>query len=313
MLKRMDLKKIRKSISGFFTWIGLSLCSLIIRVIPGSLIYPLARLIAFLGYFLVRKKRKIALESLNIALGQEKTRDEIVKIAKECFVCMAKGGVELIYLVDRPHLLKKRVQIIGRDNLDVALARDKGVILISAHFGNFPIMLARLGLEGYNVTSIMRPMRNNYVEKLFSTKRKRFNIKTIYSQPRKVCIELTIKSIRDNELVFVLLDQNFGTGGVFVDFFGRKAATATGPLVLARRTKAAIVPCFMVRQRDDTHKIIIEPPFEQEEKGSYQENLIANIQGLTNIIEAYIRKYPEQWGWIHRRWKSRPNLERGGV
>jgi len=303
----MDSKKIRKSISGFFGWAGLSLCSLIIRVIPGSWINPLARNIAFLGYILVRKKRRIALESLSIAFGQEKNQDEIVKIAKGCFICMAKAGVELVYLTGKPGLLKRRVQIIGRDNLDKALARGRGVILISAHFGNFPVMLARLGLEGYRVAGVMRPMRNNRVEKLFTARRARFNIKTIYSQPRKVCIESTIKSIRDNELVFVLLDQNFGTGGVFVDFFGRKAATATGPLVLARRTKAAIVPCFIVRQKDDTHKIIIEPPFIQEEKGSYQENLIANIQGLTSIIEAYIRKYPEQWGWIHRRWKSRPN------
>jgi KDO2-lipid IV(A) lauroyltransferase len=309
----MDSKKIRKSISGFVGWVGLSLCSLIIRVIPGSLVYPLARHIAFLAYSLVRKKRRIALESLSIAFGEEKTEDEIVRIAKECFVYMAKGGVELIYLTDRPHLLKKCVQIIGKDNLDAALARGKGVILISAHFGNFPLMLARLGLEGYKVAGIMRPMRNNRVEKLFSVKRRRFNVKTIYSQPRKACIESTIKAIRDNELVFVLLDQNFGTGGVFVDFFGRKAATAIGPLVLAKRTKAAIIPCFIVRQRDDAHKIIIEPPFVQEEKGTYQENLTANIQGLTNIIEAYIRKYPEQWGWIHRRWKSRPNLERGGA
>ncbi len=265
-----------------------------------------------LGYILVRKKRKIALESLTIAFGQEKTQEQIKEIAKECFVYMAKSGVEIIYLLDNLRFLKERVQIIGRDNLDAALAKGKGIVLISAHFGNFPIMLAHLGREGYKVSAIMRPMRNERIEKLFVSKRSRFNIKTIYSQPRKACIETTIKTLRNNELIFVLLDQNFGTGGVFVDFFGKKAATAIGPLVLARRTDAAIVPCFIIRQKDDTHKIIIEPELLLEEKADYQETLVFNIQRLTNIIEEYVRRYPEQWGWIHRRWKSRPS-EKGGV
>lgn len=309
----MDSKKIRKGIGGFFGWTGLILCSLIIKVTPGPWIYAFARNIAFLGYFFVRKKRKIALESLSIAFGQEKTQDQIAGIAKDCFACMAKAGVELIYLTDRPRLLERRIQIIGKENLDAVLAKGKGVILISAHFGNFPIMLARLGQEGYKVSTIMRQMRDSRIEKLFTAKRARFNIKMIYSQPRQVCIEATIRALRNNELVFILLDQNFGTGGVFVDFFGKKAATAVGPLILARRTKAAIIPCFIVRQKDDTHKIIIEPSFNLEEKSNYQDSLILNIQGLTNIIESYIRRYPEQWGWIHRRWKSRPNLERGGV
>jgi len=149
-------------------------------------------------------------------------------------------------------------------------------------------------------------MRDARAEKIFMAKRSRFGIKTIYSQPRKVCIENSLRALRNNELLFVPIDQNFGTGGVFVDFFGRKAATAIGPVVLAQRTKATIVPCFIIRQRDDTHKIIIEPPLNLEEASGQNETVTINIQKLTNIIESYIRRYPAQWGWIHRRWKSRP-------
>jgi Lauroyl/myristoyl acyltransferase len=89
-------------------------------------------------------------------------------------------------------------------------------------------------------------------------------------------------------------------------FFGTKAATATGPVVFAMRTKAPILPMFIVRQKDDTHKIIIEPPLYIEEKEDYKETLIYNVARITKIIENYIRKYPQEWGWIHRRWKSRP-------
>lgn len=303
----MDSKKIRKSISRFFGWLGLILCSLIIKIIPGPYIYGFATGIANLGYIIARKHRKIALESLTIAFGRDKSKRQIEQIAKDSFIFMAKAGVELLFLVDRPRLFKKRVELVGKENLDSALSKGNGAILVSAHFGNFPLLLGRLSLEGYKAGSIMRPMRDSRTERFFMKKRQRFKIKTIYSQPRRACVETTIKALRNNELVFIPIDQNFGTGGIFVDFFGRKAATATGPVVLAMRTKAAILPCFIVRQKDDTHKIIFEPPLNLEEGKDYQETIGINVQKLTNIIESYIRKYPAAWGWIHRRWKSKPN------
>ena len=101
--------------------------------------------------------------------------------------------------------------------------------------------------------------------------------------------------------------QPFGSsGGVFVDFFGQKAATATGPVVFAMRTKAPIVPMFVVRQKDDTHKIIIEPPLKLEEPADDKTMIQRNTEKITQVIERYIRKYPQEWGWMHRRWKSQP-------
>jgi len=303
----MDSKKIRKSISRFFGWIGLIFSSLIIKVIPKGCIYGFARNIAVLGYIIARKQRKIALESLTIAFEREKSKDEIQQIARDCFTFMAKAGLEIMFLMDKPKLLKKGVEFVDKKNLEAALAKGKGVILVSAHFGNFPLMLAKLSLEGYKTAGIMRYMRDERAEKVFMAKRTQVGIKTIYSQPRKVCVENSLRTLRNNELLFVPIDQNFGAGGVFVDFFGRKAATATGPVVLALRTQAAILPCFIVRQKDDRHKIIFEPALNLEKGRDYQETVTINIQKLTNIIESYIRKYPAEWGWIHRRWKSKPD------
>lgn len=300
----MDSKKIRKGISRFVGWLGLILCSLIVRCLPVSWLSGFAQGIANLGYFFAPKQRKIALESLSAAFGQEKTDQEIECIAKDCFTSMAKSGVELVFFLDKPELLSKRVKLVGKEHLDSVLSKGKGVILVSAHFGNFPLMLARLSLEGYKTAGIMRIMRDERVEKFFLKKRNQFKIKTIYAQPRKACVEGAIHSLRNNELLFIPLDQNFGTGGIFVDFFGRKAATATGPVVLAQRTQAQILPCFMVRQKDDTHKIIFESPLVLAQGSASEETVAINIQRLTNIIESYIRKYPAQWGWIHRRWKS---------
>lgn len=305
----MDFKKIRKNIGRFLGFLGLKSCSLVIKILPGACLYSFAKGIACLSYALVKKQRNLALASLEIAFGNDKSHKEREQIAKDCFVFMAKSGVELLFLMDRPELLKKRVEIIGKDNLDNALSKGKGVILASAHFGNFPLMMVRLSLEGYKTAAIMRPMRDSRVENFFESDRERLKIKTIYSFPRNTCVNNTIQSLRSNELVFIPLDQNFGTGGVFVDFFGRKAATATGPIVLARRTGAAIIPCFIIRQKDDTHKIVFEKPLELEEGKDDKEDILINIQKLTVIIESYIRKYPAEWSWIHRRWKSQMKQE----
>ncbi|MBN1913508.1 MAG: lysophospholipid acyltransferase family protein [Candidatus Omnitrophica bacterium] len=301
----MDSKKIRKSISRFLGWLGLNFCSLIIQAMPQKWLYNFAKLVAFLGYMLAAKHRRIALESLRIAFAGQKSEEEMRDIAKNCFLSMAKAGAELMFLMNKPALMKRNITIEGEEILRGALAKGKGVILVSAHFGNFPIMLGKLSLEGYNTAAILRHMRDMRAEKMFEQKRKLFGIKSIYTQPRTACVADSIKFLRNNGIIFIPLDQNFGSGGIFVDFFNRKAATATGPVVLALRTKAEVLPCFIIRQKDNTNKIIFEPAVKLEEGSDSADTLLRNTQKLTTIIESYIRRYPAEWGWIHRRWKSK--------
>jgi len=303
----MDSKQIRKRVNRFLNLFGLVFVSLTIRIVPRSGLYVFARNIAALGYLFAARQRKIAIDSLSMAFGNEKSPEEIGKIAKDCFIFMAKSAIEVIFLMDKPALVKKRISLSGKENLERALSNGRGVILVSAHFGNFPLLLARLALDGYKTSGIMKPMHDTRVEKMFLEKRKKYNVKTIYSQPRSVCVNETVRVLRDNEIVFIPIDQNFGSGGVFVDFFGRKAATATGPVVFAQRTGAALVPCFIIRQPDDSHMIVFEPAIPLREGKDSQETILINIQRLTSVIEAYIRRYPAEWGWIHRRWKSKPN------
>ncbi len=303
----MDFKKARKGFAYFIGWVALRACSLIVSLMPEGWLYGFAKGIASLGYVFARKQRKIALQGLSIAFEKEKSPSQIRRIARDSFISMAKSAVEILYLLDKPEILKNRIVLSGKENLDAALAKNKGVILVSAHFGNFPLLLGRLSVEGYKAAGIMRPMKDKKAEEFFRGKRNRLNIQTIYSQPRNACVEATIRMLRQNSAVFIPLDQNFGTSGVFVNFFGTQAATATGPVVLAQRTGAAILPCFIVRGKDDSQKIIFEPELTLEEGSSSEQTVHINIQKLTRIIELYIRRYPAEWGWIHRRWKSKPN------
>lgn len=302
----MDFKKIRKSFNHFAAWVGINLCSLIVKIIPSRYLCAFAKNIAVLAYFFAKKQRKIALNSLGVAFGKEKSSREIERVAKDCFIYMAKSAIELMFFFDKPQALRNRVQFQGRENIDKALAAGRGVILVSAHFGNFPLLLGRLAVDGYKIGGIMKPMHDARMEKIFLKKREKFGVRTIYSQPRNECVNSSINALRNNELVFIPIDQNFGSGGVFVDFFGKKAATATGPVILAQRTKAALIPCFILRQPDDQHRIIFEAELKLEEGEDSGDVIRVNIQKLTDIIEFYIRKYPAEWGWIHRRWKSKP-------
>jgi KDO2-lipid IV(A) lauroyltransferase len=305
----MLFKKITKSFRRISGWLGLIFFSLIIKVIPKNLLYGFADLVSRIGYYLAGRHRRIAKESLSIAFGKEKTPSEIKRIIKTSFRYMVEGGLELMFLLERPALIKDMAFLEGEERLKACLERKKGVILVTAHFGNFPLMMARLSLEGYPVYGIMRRMRDERVEKIFFKKRKALGINTIYSQPRKACIDESLKVLREGKLLFIQLDQNFGTKGIFVDFFGKKAATATGPVVLALRAKAAILPCFILHNSNHTYRIIFEPEYEIKFAKTLDETILLNIQALTGIIESYIRNYPEEWSWIHRRWKSRPPQE----
>lgn len=302
----MNFKDFNKRLNRLLARQALFLSSSIIRFLPRQWLYAFANFIAILAYYIAVKQRKIALESLHLAFGEELGIKERIKIAKNCFKNMAKSGVEMFYLLDNPENCKQLVEIEGKEYLDKALLKGNGVIAVSAHFGNFPLALSRLSQEGYKVSVILRRMRDEKVEDFLGDRRKKMGIHSIHSAPRQACVDNSLKSLRNNEILFIQLDQNFGTAGVFVDFFQRKAATATGPVVFALRTNACILPLFIVRKNDDTHKIIIGEEIEIQKKDTQEEILQYNIQKITKIIEYYIRKYPQEWGWIHRRWKSRP-------
>ncbi len=297
------LKKFKRTIArnSLFTFSWLFNC------LPYSFVSSLANGFIAIAYRVAIRQRKIAFESLNIAFGKEKSPQEVEQIARNCFENLGRGMIELIYFMDHPAMIKERVVFEGKENLDKAFKEGKGVIAVSAHFGNFPLMLIRCAQEGYKTNAIIRATRDEIIEKHFQAQRTRLGLNTVYSHPRSECVNTSIKVLRENQLLFIPLDQNFGSGGgVFVDFFGQKAATATGPITFARRTGAPLIPMFIIRQKDDTHKIIIEPPLILEEHADDKEALTVNTAKITKVIEDYVRRYPQEWGWMHRRWKSQP-------
>ena len=306
----MRYKDISRRFQGLLARIGIYFCSSIVKIIPESSIYAFAHIIARISFILATKQRRIAINSLTIAFGSEKTKEEIKKIAFDCFETMAKIAIEFMLFIEKSSLIDKYVRVEGIENLDKALAKGRGVVALSAHFGNFPLMLTKLSMKGYKIKTILRYMRDPWVNQYFHKKREALGVGSIYTQPRKQCVEKSLETLRNKQILFVQLDQNFGTGGIFVDFFGKKAATAKGSIVFALRAKAPIVPMFIYREKDNIQKVVIEPEAEILEGRDLDETIQLNAAKLTKIIERYIRLHPADWGWIHRRWKARPKEER---
>jgi len=290
---------------------GLLFCYWLFKKLPFSAVNVITNIIVRIGYVFIFKQRRIAKESLEIAFKGEKSPQEIRNIVKNCFMNFGQGMIEMLYYLAHPDLVSEKVYFEGKEILDKAMQQGKGVVAVTAHFGNFPLMMLYCAQQGYKVNSIVRPARDKELEKFLFQKRTDTGVQTVYALPRKKCVAESIKALRNNEILFIPLDQNFGSGGgIFVDFFGQKAATATGPVVFSQRTAAPIVPMFIVRQKDNRHKIIVEQPsYLHETKNAEEEKdlTVRIISKITALIEKYIRKYPQEWGWMHRRWKSRPN------
>ncbi|MBU2251327.1 MAG: lysophospholipid acyltransferase family protein, partial [Candidatus Omnitrophica bacterium] len=134
-------------------------------------------------------------------------------------------------------------------------------------------------------------------------------VKTIFSYPRRECVNGIIRALANNEIVLMQMDQNFGTGGVWVKFFGKLAATPVGPVVLALRTQSSVVPAYIYREARGKHRVKIFPEEELIITADKNETVLINVIKLTRIIEQWVKKEVSQWSWIHRRWKSRPSKE----
>ena len=303
---RKAFKKINRTLARwayyFFYWL--------FSLLPLKFIFWLSDGLLSIGYATLIDMRKIAKETLTTAFGKEKTEDEIDQIMRDCCFNLGRGYIEMFCYIQRPKLLLKKLHLSegSRENLDCAIKENKGVVGISAHFGCFPLMLLHLLQLGYPIHTILRPNRDPIMEQSFTKHRSRMNFKTILSLPRYSCVRQSLKVLHNKEVVVVLMDQNTEEkkSGIFVDFFGQKAGTATGAVTFAMRTGSPILPMFTVRDGKDSHKIIIEPHFYLEIKPTEEETLQYNVQRITNIIEKYIRQYPSEWGWMNKRWKSKP-------
>ena len=264
-----------------------------------------ARLLGRIGYRLARGHRRIAIDNLATAFGKEKTREEISALAQEAFVNMARMIFEIGWSIRLPeHRFCDYFKISGLEHYQRAEAKAKGVLLLGAHFSNwelYPIVahMARLPLR-----IVYRPLDAPFMNRFMKDLRTRFNAGVIST--RHGAMSRIYKSLRRGKAVGLLMDQGVDfDDGVFVDFFNRRAATNIGMAVLALKSEAPVVPLFLVRKAGGFHAEF-GPELPLIKTGDRTKDIEANTQQYNDVIEAYARKYPDQWFWVHNRWKNLP-------
>ena len=265
-----------------------------------------------LTLYLLKKRRKIALNNLTLALGREKSKKEIEQICRGSFKNIGMNIMEISRGLDfEDGYLKKMATFDGREHLDHALKGGKGVIALTAHLGNFPLMSVRLVNEGYPLSLIARDPENPKVAKMITSFRDDAGIESIPDKPRRACVSKCLEALERNRILFLQIDQNAPATECWVDFFGYLVPTFKGPVVFSIRKGTPILPMFIIRNPDAHHKIIIHPAFELTTTGNTQEDITSNIARLTKIVEAVIREHPEQWWWVHRRFKRAKDIRTG--
>jgi KDO2-lipid IV(A) lauroyltransferase len=256
-----------------------------------------------LAYRLATQQRRLACEHIQQALdiSEELT---IKTIAKNCFSNLGKNVVEFMLF---PRMIPKQipeyVSFEGVQHVENALALGKGAIILTGHFGNWELLAASISTNVSPLTPIVRELRSPRLNALVSKYREKAGYSTI---DRNTGVRQALRCLRNNNLLGIVADVDTSVNGVFVDFFGRPAYTPYSPIAFALKTGAVILPSFIMRQPDGTHQVIIEPPLTLERCDDKEKELVINTQKYTKVIESYIRKNPEQWIWMHQRWKTRP-------
>lgn len=287
-----------KPLIGFF----FKVVSFFISHLPYCLQKALGWCLGTLWFDILRIRRQVAVDNVGIAFPHLSLKER-TKMARASILHM---GLSLIEYADFPFLqmddLEKRFVFEGRENIVESLRQGKGVLFMTLHLGNGDMAIAGLSLEGWPVHLISKEFRAKWLNDLWFGMRGRLGTKFI--SPEKSTFDI-LRALRKNEIVIFVLDQFMGPPiGVRTQFFGRETGTAAGLAYIAGRTGAPVIPCYTYRRYDGKNVMVFEKPIPFLDDGPRDKNISVMTQKYTDKIEEIVRKYPEQWMWIHRRWKE---------
>ncbi len=258
-------------------------------------------LIGEIAYLIIPKRKKITLQNLSRCF-RDKDQKNLKKIARSTYRNIGKSLTEYILF---PKLNKKKilnlVEIQGEELFDSALKEKKGAVLVTGHFGSWELMGAALRQKGYPIDFLVGEQHNLLVDNLMNRHREMMGIGII---KMGVATRGVIKALRKNRFIAMLSDQDAGRDGTIVNFFGYPASTPRGPAAFCLKTDAPMIMGFIIRLDNKKQKIIFQKIEKEEKTGDKEKDINRLTQAYTSLLEDYVKKYPDHWYWLHRRWKS---------
>jgi KDO2-lipid IV(A) lauroyltransferase len=278
--------------------------SWVIGRLPWSVVHAGGRAVGLLFYTFDRAHRRVALDNLASAFPRRAAAERRA-IARGVFQHFGAMLFELLKFSRlRPEQMLERVEFEGADRARQALDAGRGLFLLTAHFGCWEIHGLVHALHLAPIGVMARPLDNPYLNGMLEQVRERTGNKVIY---RRGGIRRTLRALEAGDAVAILIDQHIhGPDAILVDFFNRPAATTTALAALAARTGAPVLPVFAIPVAPGRYRMIYEHAV-QPPCGDSPEAIKEFTQRCTDVLEMYVRRYPNLWLWMHRRWRDREN------
>lgn len=284
------------------------LFTLLFAIIPEPLVRPVGRLVGKVGAYLIPKRRQIAIENIRLSLPfmmknadwnpALSTPEEIVKVM---FSHLGMSLVETCRLYHgRGADIIDQIEVRGQEHLEAAITRGKGVVVLTGHCGNWELAALALARHFNSPMSVVARRQNNpWLNKMVEKMRLNYDNMIIYKDN---AFRRMLAVMRKNGIIGLLVDQAvYPDEGSLIDFLGRKAWASKAPVLLARKSGAAVLPAFIHREAD-RHVIDIYPEISFSADNT-EEGMTADVQKYSSAIANFITRYPFDWYWVHRRWK----------
>jgi len=279
-----------------------------VSFLPRPIALRAGRIVGALAHAVLPHLRRHAEINLRIAFPELDERER-ERIKRSAFQNLGRllGEISQFPRLNRENITSI-VEYEGLENYLNAVAEGRGVILLTGHIGAWELSVYAHSIYGHPMSFLARRVDNPLVERLAESYRARYGNRSI---DKKNSVREVLKTLKSGGVVGVLADLNASREeGVFCDFFGVEACTTAGVATLALRTGAVVLPGYLIwDEKAQIHCLHFEPPVETTNTGNQKEDVVANTARYTKVLESIIRRYPDQWLWIHRRWKTRPEGE----
>ncbi|MCX7703808.1 MAG: lysophospholipid acyltransferase family protein [Planctomycetota bacterium] len=299
-------------IRAIFEYALLRGAELILKSVPLDTAYLVGKGIGILSFHIDRRHRRVGMQNLKMVFGQRKSRGERRSLLRKLYLHLGMVFVEMVRMTRllRGNNHRRFIELVGFERVESLLATGRPVIFVTAHIGNWELLGGVMSVLYPKFYSIARTMDNPFIDRLLVKNRESVGMGVLkkHGSGRRL-----LDVLRGGGRIGILVDQNTPVDNIFVDFLGVKASTARAVPLLALKTNAAIMPGCCYRKGDGLRYVIeAGTPIYPDVKAEREAEVHRIAKEYTSQIERWIMAHPEQWLWLHRRWKTRPPEEEDG-
>lgn len=239
----------------------------------------------------------------NIKIGMNMNDQEAEALADKLFRNVGRSALEILYMPKlTPEFIHKHIEVRGKEYIEAALAEQHGVVILTAHVGNWEWMGATLAALGYPSTTLVKKQPNAQFTRLINEYREHAGLEVFARGGSEIL--RAMKAMKQKKLLGFLADQDGGFHGLPVTFLGQESSAVLGPATFAQKFKAPVVPVFASR-KPNGHIVHILPPLYYKDTGNEEEDLYRLTEATVRITESFIREHPDEWLWFQHRWNTR--------